>query len=100
MFSSTAPQPSARAFPVKFVTVAVCLTVISFGNALVSHHDRRALRDAVATCADVTLPSALAISACSIVIGRNSNASWAYTNRALAYSSELRQDRAIADLDV
>jgi tetratricopeptide (TPR) repeat protein len=62
--------------------------------------ERQALRDGAASCADVTIPAATAVAACSAVIGSNPKASWAYANRGLAYSSSMQQDRAIADLDM
>src|SRR5579871_1932794 len=85
-----------------FIGCALAISVMNVVNLIVDHYatnERQALRDAVASCADVTIPAGTSIAACSTVIGKNPKASWAYANRGLAYSSAMQQDRAIADLD-
>jgi tetratricopeptide (TPR) repeat protein len=98
------PKQQELAMPVnlKRILVVAAVTIPSIG-ALLDYHERDlvrdALRSAVASCMNVTIPSEPAIAACSAVIRSDAKAAWAYTNRGLAYSSNLDQDRAIADLD-
>jgi tetratricopeptide (TPR) repeat protein len=85
-----------------FVGSAVAVTALNLVNLVMNQHtgaERKALREAVASCSDVTLPPAPAIAACSKVIDRSPQTAWAYTNRGLAYASNMQQDRAAADLD-
>lgn len=64
------------------------------------HRDRVARNKTVADCIDVRTPAETAIAACSDVVGASPKAVWAYTNRALAYSSRGDQDLAVDDLDM
>jgi tetratricopeptide (TPR) repeat protein len=85
-----------------FIASAVGLSAISVLNMFLDHQartERKALLDASAICLNVKVPPTPAIAACSIVIGRNAKAGWAYANRGLAYASSMQQDLAIADLD-
>jgi tetratricopeptide (TPR) repeat protein len=81
-----------------FLASVAALSAFSIVNAF-ENYRASAGREAMARCANVTIPAATAIAACSTVIDRAPKAGWAYANRGLAYSSSFQPDRAIADLD-
>jgi tetratricopeptide (TPR) repeat protein len=94
------PRISSNHRNIMFIAVAVGFSVLNLIVHFDARTERAELRGVVASCADVTIPAASAIAACSTVVGSNPKASWAYANRGLAYASSMQQDRAIADLDL